>query len=133
MTSSRLAFVSRVTRSHLGHVLLAISWSFILFGFVRRPLNQPQFVDCLPTGDEIYTITEIIRVYPIWIVVVRLAHFPSVLATMGVTKLFQTGFSLSCGPTAKVELLLFALFSAIQWLLVGYIIESLFRRWRFHT
>jgi hypothetical protein len=123
-------FLTGVLRSHLGHMLLAVSLSFILFVIMRGPLNYPQFVDCTPVGDEIYTITEVLRVYPVWIVVIGMAHFPSMLATMGATKLFQAGFSLSCAATAKVELPFFALFSAIQWLLVGYIIEKLFRQAR---
>jgi hypothetical protein len=125
-----LAFISRVVRSHLGHVLLAVSWSFILFVFLRRPLSQPQFVDCIPTGDEIFTITEVLRVYPVWIVVIAVAHFPAMFVTACVTKLIQIVFSLSCARTAKVELPLFFFFSAIQWLFFGYIIKSFFRWWR---
>src|SRR6267154_1774524 len=134
MTRSLVAFIVRVVRCHLGHVLLAICWSFILFVLVRRPMNYPQLVDCVPVHPyEMYTITEVLRVWPLWIRVIGLAHLPSMLVTMGVTKLIQTIFSLSCSPTAKVEMpLLFAL-SAIQWLLVGYIIQSLFRRWRSRT
>jgi hypothetical protein len=133
MIGSPVAFINRVVRSHCGHVLLAISWSFILFVFFRRPLDQPQLVDCVPTGDEIYTITEILRVYPIWTVVTIVTHFPAMFVTAGVAKLVQILFSLSCGPTAKVELPLFVLFSSIQWLLVGYIIESFFHSWRART
>lgn len=131
MARSPLAFINRVLGSHLGHVLLAVSWSFILFVIVRRPLNHPQFVDCVPVNEyEMYTITEVLRVYPIWIVVIGMSHFPAMMVTMCVTKLIQMIFSLSCAPTAKVELPLFFLFSAIQWLFVGYIIQSLFRWWR---
>jgi hypothetical protein len=125
-----VAFINRVLRSHLGHVLLAISWSFILFVIKRTSLNHPQFIHCMPVGEETYTITEVLRVNPIWIVVIGMAHFPSMLITMGVTKLFQMVFSLSCAPTAKVELPFFFAFSAIQWLLVGYMIESFVRRVR---
>jgi hypothetical protein len=133
MFRSWVAFIGRLVRSHSGHVLLAVSWSFILFVFVHRPLEQPQFVDCTPVRSEIFTTSEILRAYPIWIGVVGLAHFPATLTTMAGTKLLQTAFSLSCAPTAKVELALFFLFSAIQWLWTGYIIESLFRRWRART
>lgn len=122
------ALVTRVLHSHLGHILLAVSWSFILFVLVRYPLSQPQFVDCTPIGDEIYTLTEVLRSYPIWIVVIGMTHFPSMLATILLTKALQMFFSLSCAPTAKVELLLFFVFSATQWLLVGYMVES-FVRW----
>lgn len=121
-------FLTRAVRSHLSHILLAVSWSFILFVVMRCPLNHPQFVDCTPVGDEIYTITSVLHVYPIWIVIVGIAHLPSVLVTTGVTKLFQMAFSLSCAPTAEVELPLFFASSTVQWLLVGYMIESL-RRW----
>ena len=120
------ALVTRVLHSHLGPILLAASWSFILF--VMVPLGHPQFVDCTPIGDEIYTVTEVLRVYPIWIVVIGMTHFPSMLATILLTKALQMFFSLSCAPTAKVELLLFFVFSATQWLLVGYMVES-FVRW----
>jgi hypothetical protein len=130
MTRSLVAFISRVVRSHIGHVLLAVSWSFILFVFIQRPLADPQFVGCTPVGGETFTNAEILRVYPIWIGITVLAHFPSILATMAITTVFQKVFSLSCAPTAKVELLLFFFFSAIQWLLLGYIIETPFRRWR---
>ena len=130
MTRSPLAFTGRVLRSHLGHVLLAVSWSFILFNWLPRPYWHPELVDCVRAAYEDYFIPEVLRVVPIWTFVIGVAHFPAMLVTKGVTKLFQIVFALSCGPTAKVELALFFLFSAIQWLLVGYIIESLFRWWR---
>jgi hypothetical protein len=123
----------RVIRSHLGHVLLAMSWSYILFVWMYPVPHHPHLVGCVPTRDEIYTITEVLRTYPIWIVVIAVAHVPANILTAGVTKLFQLIFSLSCTPTARVEVLMLFLFSAVQWLLLGYIIESLFRRWRFRT
>ncbi|MDX6614777.1 MAG: hypothetical protein QOD75_3963 [Blastocatellia bacterium] len=130
MLRSIWAFITRVMRSHLGHVLLAVSWSFILFVCVRLPLNQPQFVDCVPTNDEVYSIVEILRVYPIWIIAIAIGHFPSMFLTGMVTRLLQRIFALSCSPSAKVEVPLFFIFSAIQWLIVGYVIESLVRRLR---
>src|SRR5438309_2212397 len=102
---TRSPVIDRVVRSHLGHVLLAISWSFILFVVVRQPLNHPQLVDCVPANPyEMYTITEVLRVLPIWIRVISIAHLPSMLVTMAATKLIQTIFSLSCAPTARVEM-----------------------------
>src|SRR5205814_5815375 len=121
MTRSPVAFIGRVMRCHSGHLLLAVSWSFILFAWMQRPLLHPQLVDCVRAAHEDYFIPEVLRVVLIWIFVIGVAHFPSMLVTMGVTKLCQTVFSLSCVPTAKLELPLFFLFSAIQWLLVGYI------------
>src|SRR5438046_6515786 len=128
MTRSIWAFITRVVRSHLGHVLLAVSWTFVLLVFVHPHLNQPQLVDCVPTNDEFYVSVD--HFYPIWVVAIWTAHIPSMLCTWAVTKLLQIIFSLSCGPTAKVEMPLLFAFSAIQWLLVGYTIESLLRRVR---
>lgn len=102
------ALITHVLRSHLGHILLAVSWSFIIFVLVPYPSGHPQFVDCTPIGDEIYTLTEVHRIYPIWIVVIGVTHFPSMLATILLTKALQGAFSLSCTPTAKVEYLLFS-------------------------
>jgi hypothetical protein len=121
-------FIYGVLGTHVGHVLLAISWSFILFVWVQRPLAHSLLVDCTPTREELFTITEVLRVYPIYILVTALAHLPATLLTAGVTKIIQVVFSLSCGPTAKLEVPLVLFFSAIQWLLMGYMIET-FVRW----
>ena len=123
-------FAHRVVRSHLAHVLLAVSWTYILLVYVRYPMMQPQFVDCVPTGDEIYWQVIVDKSYPIWTKAIAIAHIPASAATVGATKVLQRSFSFSCAPTAKVEVPLFFAFGAIQWLLVGYTIESLFRRMR---
>ena len=129
MKRSVWAFMNQVVHSHLGHVLLAVSWTFILLVFVRR-LNQPQLVDCVPTKDEVYSYAIVDKVYPIWTAAIGFAHFPSILLTQIVTKLFQRILSLSCAFTAKLEVPLLFGFSAIQWLFVGYTIESVVRRAR---
>ena len=123
-------FLKRVFRSHLAHVLLAVSWTFILFTYMRPPWN-PHLVDCAPIGDEVYSYNVMVNViYPIWTVAIGVAHLPAIGLTVCATKLLQRLFSLSCAPTAKVEVTLFFGFSAIQWFVVGYTIESLFRRMR---
>jgi hypothetical protein len=128
MSRSFAEFRKLVLQSHLGHVLLAISWCFILFVLVRPSINQPQFVDCVPSKDEVYWVTEVNHAYSIWTVLIEIAHFPSVLLTKVVTLCFQKFLSLSCWQTAKMELTVFFLFSSVQWLLVGYAIES-FGKW----
>ena len=128
MSRSFAEFGKQVLRSHLGHVLLAISWCFILFVLVRPSINQPQFVDCVLSKDEVLWIAEVNHAYPIWTVIIGIAHFPSLLLTRVVTLCFQKVLSLSCGQTARMELMSFFLFSSVQWLLVGYSIES-FGRW----
>src|SRR5437016_133932 len=112
MARSIWAFINRVIRSHFGHVLLAVSWTFILLVFVHAHLYFPQLVDCMPTQDE-GPPPEILIFYPIWVGVIWTAHIPSMLCTWAVTKLLQIIFSLSCGPTAKVEMPLLFAFSAI--------------------
>jgi len=131
---ARLAinFISRVLRSHVAHVLLAASWTFILLVYVRT-LPQPHFVGCIPKGDEVYSYAIVDVVHPIWTSTIIVAHLPSIALTVGATTLLQRVFSLSCRPTAMVEVPLLFLFSAIQWLLVGYTIETLVRRVRFQT
>jgi hypothetical protein len=120
--------ISRVLRSHLAHVLLAISWSFILFVWVYPHPTQPRFVECVPAQDEFVATVDFF--YPIWITGIGAAHFPAILLTQAATKILQRLFSLSCRPTAQVEMPLLFTFSAVQWLLLGYTIESLFRRMR---
>ena len=131
MTRLPVTFFRRVMRSHLGHVLLAISWTFILLVYVQTHPTQPQFVECAPTREEFRVIVD--KFYPIWTTVIAVAHLPAIALTVGTTKLLQRAFSLSCGSTAKIEMPLLFVFSAIQWLLVGYTIESLVRRVRFRS
>lgn len=128
MRRSTWPFINRVVHSHLGHVLVAVSWSFILFVLVRPHLTQPTFVLCVPANGEFYVAINVH--YPIWSVAISVAHLPSIFFTQAVTKLLQGWFSLSCAPTAKVEMSLLFAFSAIQWVVVGYIIESFTRRVR---
>ena len=130
MFRSAIVFLHRVVRSHFAHVLLAVSWTFVLLVYAP-PRRQPRFVDCTPIGDELYSYNVIVDgVYPIWTSVIVVAHLPAIVMTIGSPKLLQRIFALSCGPTANVEVPLLFVFSTIQWLLVGYTIESLFCRVR---
>jgi hypothetical protein len=89
---------------------------------------QPEFVECVPTADEVYFQTMILKSYPIWTWVIAATHLPTFVLTQLVTNACQRAFSLSCGPSAKLEVPLLFLFSGIQWPLIGYTIESLVRR-----
>jgi hypothetical protein len=129
MNLSLSGFIKRVLHSHVGHVLLAISWCFILFVMVRPSLNRPWFVDCRPTEQELFSYyAEVNHAYPIWTVIISIFHFPSFLLTQGVTFLLQKVISLSCRQTAKIEIAVLFLFSSIQWLLIGFGVESFVER-----
>src|SRR5258705_11676034 len=128
MSQTVPAFIKRVLLSHLGHILLAVSWCFILFVLVRPSMNRPFFVDCVPTKDELFWITEVNHSFPIWTVIIGIAHFPSILVTQAVMWLVVKGAAISCMKTAKLELAVFFIASSIQWLLIGYSVES-FVRW----
>src|SRR5688500_12403962 len=128
MSLSLWGFTRRILRSHLAHVLLAVSWSFILFVMVRLPMDAPWFARCIPTGDEFHLGGH--AVYPIWVTALFAAHLPAMLVTLGISSFIQGVFGLSCGRIAKVELGILFVFSTVQWLLVGYGIESLIRRVR---
>jgi hypothetical protein len=126
MSLSFWEFIKRLLRSHLAHVLLAVSWCFILFVMVQPSMHYPWFAGCIPTADDIRLQNH--YGYPIWVVAIGAAHLPSVLLTRVVSTFFQGIFALSCGSTAKLELAVFFIFSTIQWLLFAYGIDS-FGRW----
>ena len=126
MNLSSWEFLRRLVRSHLAHVLLAVSWCFILFVMVRNPIYGPWFARCVPTGDEFHLLVHV--VYPFWESALFVAHLPAMLVTLGVASFIQGVFALSCGRIAKLELGILFVFSTVQWLLVGYGIESLGRR-----
>ena len=125
MNLSFWEFIKRLLRSHVAHVLLAISWCFILFVMLEPSMYYPWFAGCIPTADDIRLQSH--TGYPIWVVVIGAAHLPSMLLTRVVATFFQRVFSLSCASTAKLELAVFFIFSTTQWLLVGYGIESVGR------
>ena len=126
MSLSVWEFIKRLLHSHLAHVLLAVSWCFILFVMVEPSMYYPWFAGCIPTADDIRLQNH--YGYPIWVVVIGAAHGPSELLAGVVSTFFRVVFGLSCASTAKLELAVFFIFSTTQWLLVGYGIESLCRR-----
>lgn len=125
MSSSLSGFTQRVLDSHTGHVLLTMSWCFILFVIVRSSLNRPFFADCTPSEQEGFYLVEVNVSYPIWTVIIWSAHLPAILFTRGVLLVPQRSMALSCVGTAKVELVVFFISSSIQWLLIGYGLDSL--------
>jgi hypothetical protein len=125
MNLSFWELIKRLLRSHLAHVLLAVSWCFILFVMVEPSMYYPWFARCIPTPDDIRLQNH--YGYPIWVIAIDVAHLPSVLLTRVVSNFFQRVFGLSCALTAKLELAVFFIFSTIQWLLFAYGIDSLGR------
>ena len=130
MSKLILSFIKRVVSNRIGHLLVVVSLCFVLIAFYPLPLNHPQFVSCVATKEEIYTIAEVLKPPPVWIFTIGITYFPSMLLTKILTGAMASLFSLSCYPTAKVELVVFLIFSSIQWMLVGYGVEWLFRRRR---
>lgn len=125
MSLSFSELIKRLLHSHLAHVLLAVSWCFILFVMVLPSMYYPWFAGCIPTADDIRLQSH--TGYPIWVVAIGAAHLPSVLLTRVVSTFFQGVFSLSCASTAKLELAVFFIFSTTQWLLLAFGIESVGR------
>jgi len=125
MNLSFWELIKRLLHSHLAHVLLAVSWCFILFVMVQPSMHYPWFAECIPSENEIRLQSH--YGYPIWVVTIAAAHLPSMLLTRVVSNFVQGVFGLSCASTAKLELAVFFSFSTTQWLLVGYGIESVGR------
>jgi hypothetical protein len=121
-------FIKRVVSSRFGHLLVVLGLCLALLEFMPLSVNHPQFVSCVPTGEEIYTITEILAPKPILVVAIGVLYLPSILLTSALTTLLGYTFSLSCTPAARLELIVFLICSSIQWLLVGYGLERLIKR-----
>lgn len=125
MNLSFWELIKPLLHSHLAHVLLAISWCFILFVMVEPSMYYPWFAGCIATPDDIRLQNH--YGYPIWVIAIGAVHLPSVLLTGVFSTFFQRVFGLCCASTAKLELAIFFIFSTTQWLLVGYGIESVGR------
>ena len=122
------SFIKRVASSRVGQLLAVLSLCFVLIALYPLPLNHPQFVDCVPTKEEVYTITEVLKPLPLWVGAIGITYFPSMLLTKIVTNVAGSLFSLSCYPTAKVEFVVFLICSSIQWMLVGCGVAWLIRK-----
>ena len=120
--------MKRVVGSRFGHLLLILSLCFMLLEFVPPSVHHPQFVSCVPTKEEVFTITEILAPKPVWVVPIGVLYLPSILLTSALTKLLSGVFALSCTPMARLELIVLLICSSIQWLLVGYGIERIIKR-----
>ncbi len=122
--------MKRIVGSRPSHLLLILSLCFVLLEFVPPSVNHPQFVSCVPTKEEVFTITEILAPKPVWVVAIGVLYLPSILLTSALTKLLGGMFGLSCTPMARLELMVFLICSSVQWLLVGYGIERIIKRRR---
>ncbi len=123
-------FIKQVARSRVGHLLFVLSLCFVLIAFYPLSLNPPQLVSCVPTKEEVYTITEVLKYPPTWVFAIGITYFPSMLLTKILTGAVDILFSLSCYPTARVELVIFLICSSTQWMLVGCGVEWLIRKRR---
>ena len=120
--------IKRVVGSRIGQLLAVLGVCFALLELVHLPAYHPQFVSCVPTREEVHTITEILAPKPAWVVAIGVLYVPSISLTSALTKLLSYVFALSCAPTARLEFISFLVCSSIQWLLVGCGIEWLIRR-----
>ena len=126
-------FIKQVASSRAGHLLFVLSLCFVLIAFYPQSLNHPQIVSCVPTQEEIYTITEVFKSPPIWVFAIGITYFPSMLLTKILTGAVGSLLSLSCYSTGKVEFVIFLICSSIQWMLAGCGVEWLIRKRRIRT
>jgi hypothetical protein len=121
-------YIKRVLGSRIGQLLAVPGLCFALLEFAHLHVYHPRFVSCVPTPEEIYTITEILVPRPIWVTAIGALYIPSALLTSALTKLIGYVFALSCTPMARLEFVVFLVCSSLQWVLVGYGIERLIKR-----
>lgn len=130
MKGSIKGFVLSVLGSRFAHLLLVLSLCFVLLEFEPLSLKQPQFVACVPTKSEILSMTEVLTSKPFWAVVIGSFYLPSISLTSISTLVVGKVLSFSCVPLARLEIALFLIFSSLQWMLVGYLAERMFKRRR---
>jgi len=130
MGNSIWKIIKRVAGSRLGQLLFILSLCFILVELAPRFHSRPLFVGCVPSAEEVYTISEVLVVRPIWVVFISVLYIPSAVLTSALMKLLSSVLLLSCGSAARLELAVLLISGSIQWWLVGYGIECLIKRRR---
>ena len=130
MSMSIGPFLKRVATNRLGQVLLFSSLFFVLVAMVPQSPKSPMFFDCAFNREGVFVASEIFLVKPIWVVIIGVTYLPSILLTIVLTKIFEGVFSLTCTPTARVEIIVLVVCSSIQWILIGYAIERCIKKRR---
>jgi hypothetical protein len=130
MGESIWKIIKQVASSRLGQLLFALGLCFVLVELEPRFHSRPLFVGCIPSAEEVYTISEILVMRPIWVVAISVLYLPSALLTSAIMKLLGSVLLLSCGPAARLEFAVLLISSSIQWWVVGYGIEQLIKRRR---
>jgi hypothetical protein len=130
MGDSIWKIIKQVASSRIGQLLFALSLCFVLVELAPRFHHRPLFVGCIPSAEEVYTISEILVVRPIWVVVISVLYIPSAVLTSSLMKLLSSVLLLSCVPTARLEFAILLISSSIQWWVIGYSIERLVKRRR---
>ncbi len=130
MRKTLWACIKRVAKTRVGHLLVVLSVCFVLIAFMKPSMSHPQFVDCVQSKGETLALAEVLAPKPIWVVAIGYLYLPSIVISVGLTNLFGSIFSLSCVPKTRLELVIFLVCSSIQWMLIGYGIEHLIKRWR---
>ena len=128
MSESIWKGIKQVAGSRLGQLLFVLGLCFILLELAPPFRSHPQFVGCVPTVEEAYTITEVLIGRPIWVVAISYLYLPSILLTLALTIMLGSLLHLSCTPTARLEFVVLLLSSSIQWWVIGHVIERLVRR-----
>lgn len=125
------SFLKRVLASRVGHLLFVINLCFIIYEYSQ---TSAQFY---VSGGSCETVSEArnsdiivcTSLFPFWIKIVTWLNLPALIPTTIISTLLQSMFPTMCVQTAtQVSTFLFAVFASIQWLFVGYVVESIAKK-----
>jgi len=122
-------FVKRVLASRLGHLLLITNLCFVIYEYGRSLRAAGR--DCLTVADAQRVDAAVLMAFPVWVVVFTILNFPALMVSSFSADFITSLYPQMCTYTAAhIESGSLAFCSAIQWMLVGYAIESQVRRKR---
>jgi|GEM_PF-6113140 len=126
MIQKFISLIRNILSNRIGWILAVLGLCSFLILKSEEGFHKPLVAECVLDLENPSTVAEINKAAPLYIGLIRMAHFPSLVVGYFVTKFVGRFFSNLCEPVNKIEMIVLHLSFVVQWLLVGYGFERLF-------
>ena len=129
--ANTFSFLKRVLISRVGHLLVVINLCFIIYEYSQISATLDDAGGSCVTVSEAQNSDVIVCTYflPLWFKIVVWLKSLSLIPTEIISTFLQTLFPTMCiGTATQIQTVLLAAFGSVQWLFVGYFVESIARK-----
>lgn len=131
LRANTFSFLKRVLMNRVGHLLLVINLCFIIYEYSQTSATLDDIGgSCVIVGEaQNFDVMVCTSLFPLWIKIVAWLNLPALIPTTIISTFLQTSFPVMCMQTAtQISTVLLAVFGSVEWLFVGYLVESIARK-----